>query len=281
MYTTIVDPRSLHEHLNDPAWVVIDCRNDLTHPDAGERAYALGHIPGAFHASLEGVLTGAKTGRNGRHPLPEPENFMRFLRQAGVDDQTQLVVYDDGGDMYAARLWFMARWVGHDAAALLDGGYAAWTDAGYSVSREAATPRGTTTPGVLLVRRETTTEAGEILAALGTPHLLMLDARSPDRFAGQNESIDPVAGHIPGAHNRFFKENFDERGRMKPPEQLRAEFVAAGVAAPERVVHQCGSGISACVNLLAMEHAGLAGSRLYPGSWSEWISDPSRPVMRE
>lgn len=281
MYTTVVDPRTLCEHLNDPAWVVIDCRSDLAHPDAGEAAYAGGHIPGAFYASLEGVLAGAKTGRNGRHPLPEIEHFARFLRQAGVGEQTQLVAYDGGGDMYAARLWFLARWVGHEATAMLDGGYAAWTEAGYPVSTETPVPRSTIAPIAARVRPETTAGAGEIMAALGSPQQLVLDARGPDRFAGQNETIDPVAGHIPGARNRYFKENYDARGRLKPPEQLRAEFAAAGVTVPQQVVHQCGSGISACVNLLAMEHAGLRGSQLYPGSWSEWISDPSRPIARE
>ncbi|TAM57806.1 sulfurtransferase [bacterium] len=281
MYTTIVDPSTLYAHLDDPAWVIFDCRNDLANPAAGEALYAEGHIPGAYGVQLERVLTGVKTGRNGRHPLPEPGAFAHFLQAAGVGPATQIAAYDGGGgDMFAARFWFLARWLGHAAVALLDGGYQAWTSAGFPVSREAPPPRQAP-GGPALEHDELTAQAGEILASLNGGHLLVLDARSPDRFAGQNEIIDPVAGHIPGAANRFYKENFDASGRLKPAEVLRAEFAAAGVRSPVAVVHQCGSGVSACVNLLAMEHAGLRGSRLYPGSWSEWIADPARPVARD
>ncbi|MDE2571248.1 MAG: sulfurtransferase [bacterium] len=280
MYETLVDPSTLSEHRDDPEWVVIDCRNDLAAAGAGERAYVRAHIPGAFHTSLERVLTGKKSGRNGRHPLPEPERFARFLGQIGVGERTQVVAYDAGSDMYAARLWFLCRWVGHPAAAVLDGGYAAWSAGGYPVTAETSQAAQ---PGALRAPRichEMALDAGEVMARLHSERQLVLDARSPDRFAGQNETIDPVAGHIPGARNRWYKENYDGRGRMKTAERLRAEFAAAGVEAPERVVHQCGSGISACVNLLAMEHAGLTASRLYAGSWSEWIADPTRPVAR-
>jgi len=280
MHATLIDAPTLRAHLEDPRWVVVDCRSALADAEAGRRLYLRGHIPGAFYASLETELTGLKTGRNGRHPLPDPESFAQFLRGIGVGDETQLVAYDDGGDMFAARLWFLARWIGHVATAVLDGGLAGWIGAGYPLERDAhvSSPK----PGALTVRMEhgATVDADAVLASLHSPELLILDARSPDRFAGQNETIDPVAGHIPGARNRCYKDNYDDRGRMKAPERLRAEFAALGAGVPERVVHQCGSGVSACVNMLAMTHAGLPGSRLYPGSWSEWIVDPSRPVAR-
>ncbi len=244
--------------------------------ELGRRLYAESHIPGAFFASVEDDLAGPKTGRNGRHPLPDPQSFARFLRNCGVDDQTQLVAYDAGGDMFAPRFWFLARWIGHEATAVLDGGFAAWCALGYPVTgaRSVASHEGALT---LRLHPEMLVEAGYVLAHLNDPAMQLLDARTRERFAGESEPIDPVAGHIPGAKNRWFKENFDADGKMKPPEQLRAEFAQTGLD-PKQTVHQCGSGVSAAVSYLAMAHAQLEGSRVYNGSWSEWCADPSRPV---
>ncbi len=276
MHRTLVSVDELAAHAADPLWVVVDCRHSLQDPQAGRRAYAQSHIPGAFFADVESELAGAKTGKNGRHPMPDPEHFAAFLRGLGATNETQIVAYDAGADMFAARMWFLCRHAGHEAVAVLDGGFAAWVAAGYQVSAEEPARPGTGTfqsnP-----RHELTVDAAAVLASLDEKNFSVLDARAPDRFAGQNEMIDPVAGHIPGALNRPFKQNFDERGFFKPPAQLRDEFTQLGVH-PKRLVHQCGSGVSAAVNYLAMEHAGVEGSRVYPGSWSEWIADPARPV---
>jgi len=276
VHRTLVSAGQLAEHVNDPQWVIVDCRHSLQDHDAGRRAYAQGHIPGAFFAAVESDLAGKKSGKNGRHPMPDPEHFAAFLRGLGVTNETQIVAYDAGADMFAARLWFLCCHVGHEAVAVLDGGFGAWTAAGKPVStQEPARPEtGTFQPNP---RRELTVDAAAVLASLQDKTFSVLDARAADRFAGQNETIDPVAGHIPGALNRPFKQNFDERGLFKPAAQLRDEFTQLGVH-PERLVHQCGSGVSAAVNYLAMEHAGVEGSRLYPGSWSEWIADPARPI---
>jgi thiosulfate/3-mercaptopyruvate sulfurtransferase len=273
---TIVSVAELAAHVGDPGWVVIDCRHSLQDFGAGQRAYNEGHIPGAFFANVETDLAGEKTGKNGRHPLPDPQRLAAFLAELGVTPQTQIVAYDAGADMFAARLWFLCKYIGHEAAAVLDGGLAAWTAAGNAVETlEPARPKdGTISPQP---RHELTADADAVLTSLEKKDLVLLDARGADRFAGQNETIDPVAGHIPGALNRPFKTNFDESGMFKSPEALRAEFTQLGVE-PRRLVHQCGSGVSSAVNLLAMEIAGVTGSRLYPGSWSEWIADPARPI---
>lgn len=276
--TNLVTPERLREHLDDPDWVLLDCRHALADAQAGRRFYDAGYLPGAQFVDFETELTGRTTGSNGRHPLPDAAEFARTLERFGVGEGTQVVAYDAGADMFAARLWFLCKWIGHDAVALLDGGYAAWCAAGYPVQTAPppARPAGTLRARV---RPELTADATEVLARLQSPSMLLLDARSAERFAGRNESVDPVAGHIPGARNRPFSANFDERGRFKAPGVLRAEFLALGAGEPARIVHQCGSGVSAAVNLLAMEEAGLSGARLYPGSWSEWIADPSRPVV--
>ncbi len=274
-FRTVVAPQQLRAQLGDPGLVAFDCRHRLTDFGYGRRAYEQGHLPGAYFASVEDDLSGPKTGSNGRHPLPDPQAFAAFLRAHGVDADTQIVGYDDGGDMFAARLWFLCRWIGHDAVAVLDGGIAAWTALGYPTTDDAPpAPR----PGTIAarVRSDIVVDAGYVYRHLHDPGVRVLDARAPDRFAGQNETVDPVAGHIPGAHNRFFKANFDARGAFLEPEALRAGFAAYGD--PATIVHQCGSGVSAAANLLAMEHAGLHGSRVYAGSWSEWIADPQRPI---
>lgn len=276
MFRTIVSVKDLAGHTGDPGWVVIDCRHSLQDHGAGERAYRDGHIPGAFFANVETDLAGKKTGKNGRHPLPDPRELAAFLAELGVTPKTQIIAYDAGADMFAARLWFLCKYIGHDNVAVLDGGFAAWTATGNPIDREepARPQTGTIAPQP---RRELTADADAVLESLETKELVLLDARAADRFAGQNETIDPVAGHIPGALNRPFKTNFNERGIFKSPDELRAEFAQLGVE-PRRLVHQCGSGVSSAVNLLAMEIAGVQGSRLYPGSWSEWIADPARPI---
>jgi len=274
MYATVIDAKSLRERLNDPKVVVIDCRHSLQDFALGRRLYDEGHIPGAFFASVEDDLAGVKTGKNGRHPMPDPRTFARFLRELGVDEDSQIVAYDAGADMFAARLWFLSRWLGHDAVAILDGGYAAWTSCGYPVTAAPSEPQreGNVQPHL---RPSLIVDAAHVRARLGSPEMHLIDARAEDRFAGENEFVDPVAGHIPGARNRWFKHNFDENGTLKSPERLRQEFAAHD---PERVVHQCGSGVSSAVNQLAMVHAGLGDTPIYAGSWSEWIADPSRPI---
>jgi thiosulfate/3-mercaptopyruvate sulfurtransferase len=274
VHTTLIDAATLAAHLDDPDWVVIDCRHALADFSLGRRLYDESHIPGAVFADVERDLAGEHTGRNGRHPLPAPEAFAAYLRSAGVSENTQIVAYDAGGDMFAARLWFMSRWIGHDACAVLDGGFAAWVAAGYPVS--SAPPKKRSGNIQAHVRGELVVDAGYVLAHLGDRGVQIVDARAADRFAGQNETIDPVAGHIPGARNLPFKSIFSGDGRFKSPAELTALFAPHGP--PERIVHQCGSGVSSTANMLAMEIAGLRGGRIYAGSWSEWIADPSRPI---
>ncbi len=275
-FTTIISAQELHERLGAPDLVVFDCRHALADFALGRRLYDESHVPGAFFADVERDLAGAKTGANGRHPLPRPEAFADFLRSCGVSDATQIVAYDAGGDMFAPRFWFLSRWIGHDAVAVLDGGFAAWNLAGYPVSAES--PSSVRNGDITLrVHPELLVDAAYVLEHLNDPSMQLLDARARERFSGETEPMDPVAGHIPGAANRWFKQNFAPDGRLKSRETLRAEFERAGLD-PKRTVHQCGSGVSAAAGLLAMHHAGLEGSRLYNGSWSEWVSDPSRPV---
>ncbi|HZY99242.1 MAG TPA: sulfurtransferase [Candidatus Baltobacteraceae bacterium] len=274
MFTTIVSVRELHDRLGDPKIVAIDCRHSLQDLGLGERLYDEGHLPGAFFAAVEDDLAGSKTGSNGRHPLPDPEVFARFLRGLGVDDDTQIVAYDAGADMFAARCWSLVRWIGHDAVAILDGGYARWVQSGYPVTAAPGEPRR---EGNIQahVRPELIVDAEHVHKRLGSDELHLVDARAADRFAGQNETIDPVAGHIPGARNRWFKQNFNDDGSLKSPADLIAEYSSVD---PKRVVHSCGSGVSSAVNQLAMLHAGLGETPIYAGSWSEWIADPSRPI---
>jgi len=262
-----------------PEWRVFDCRHDLKNTEYGRQAYARGHIPGAVFLHLDEDLSGAKTGRNGRHPLPEVAAFAARMSACGVDAETQVVAYDNEGGIFASRLWWMLRWLGHDKVAVLDGGLAGWKrskrgleETVPNIATRAFVPR----PRALAV------DMGAVAASLGSPNALILDARSPERFRGENETLDPVGGHIPGAVNRFYFENLDDAGCFfKPAEELRAEFAAVlDGKAPSAVIQQCGSGVTACHNLLAMEVAGFPGSKLYPGSWSEWCADPARPVAR-
>lgn len=274
-YTTLISAADLAQQ-RQPNWVVLDCRHDLADPQSGRAAYDAGHIPGALSASLDHDLSdharAADGSFRGRHPLPAIDAFIASLRRWGVNDDSQVVAYDAQGGMFAARLWWMLRWAGHPAVAVLDGGLPAWTALGLPLTTDVPSPApGTLQQRPSLVR---TVGAGDILAQ---PQLKVLDARAPDRFRGENETLDPVGGHIPGAANRFFKDNLLPDGRFKPAAQLRSELGAL-VADPSSAVMQCGSGVTACHNLLALEVAGLPGAALYPGSWSEWCSDPARPV---
>lgn len=275
-FGTLVTPDELRARLGAPDLAVFDCRHSLADFTLGRRLYDESHVPDAFFAGVESDLAGTKTGKDGRHPLPDPEIFARFLRACGVDDATQIVAYDAGGDMFAPRLWFLSRWIGHDAVAVLDGGFTAWNEHGYPVT---AAPAQATHAGTLTVRlrSELLVGAKYVEQHLNSREMQLLDARAKERYTGEIEPIDPVAGHIPGATNRWFKENFRPDGTLKSREELRAEFEGAGLD-PKRTVHQCGSGVSAAVTHFAMHHAGLEGSRVYNGSWSEWIADPSRPI---
>ena len=275
-YTTLVAAATLAAHLDDPAWLVIDVRHQLADTGYGECVYAENHIPGAVFLHCDCDLSGPMTGSNGRHPLPAVEKLAARLGEIGIGPQTQVVVYDDAQGMIAGRLWWLLRWLGHEQVAVLDGGLQAWQAAGRALTTELPLLRPTTFTAQL---RDTMVDADYVQAFLQTSRMHLVDARSPDRFRGENETIDPVGGHIPGAVNRFFRENLRADGRFKPAAELRAEWlmVLAG-ASPEQVVHQCGSGVSACHNILAMEIAGLPGSRLYAGSWSEWCADCGRPV---
>ena len=277
-YATLIGALDLAQRAHDPDWIVFDCRFDLADPGFGRQAYATGHVPGAFFLDLDEDLSGAKTGSNGRHPLPDPARLAARLAACGVGNHTQVVAYDDACGMVAARLWWLLRWFGHHRVAVLDGGLQAWLAAGQAL--DAALPEARAATYSLALRADRV-DAQYVRQHLGQPDMVLIDARSPDRFRGENEMLDPVGGHIPGAINRFFRDNLDERGCFKQASVLREEFASLlGAHTPRQVVHQCGSGVTACVNLLAMESAGLTGSRLYAGSWSEWCADPELPVAR-
>jgi thiosulfate/3-mercaptopyruvate sulfurtransferase len=276
MFSTLITAQQLQPLA--ASVVLLDCRFKLNDPDYGRHAYAAGHLPGAHYLHLDQHLSGVKTGSNGRHPLPEREQLARKLGELGIGPATQVVTYDEAGGMFAARAWWLLRWLGHPAVAVLDGGIAAWQQAGGVF--EQAEPKAEAVQFALRPSLVGTVDAAAVLANLSAPAFSVVDARAPDRFRGENETMDPVGGHIPGAKNLFFMKNLAEDGRFKSPQQLREQWLALlGQRADwSGVVHQCGSGVTACSNLLAMEHAGLSGSRLYPGSWSEWCSDATRPV---
>jgi thiosulfate/3-mercaptopyruvate sulfurtransferase len=280
MFTTLIEPANLAAHLDDPHWVFVDCRHDLVDHSAGRAAYAAGHIRNALFADVETELSGARRDANnvfrGRHPLPEQAVFIDLLRSWGVNDDTQVVAYDAHGGLFAARLWWMLRWVGHASVGVLDGGLAAWQAAGQPVVTDAAPvrPRGTI---ALRPALTATVDVNDVLRAVEHGGKTIVDARAPDRFRGENETIDPVAGHIPGAKNRFFKDNLQPQGQFKTAHQLETELSAV-VGDPQEAIMHCGSGVTACHNLLALEVAGMPGAALYPGSWSEWSSELKRPV---
>ena len=279
MHTTLISAANLAQHLTDPSWVILDCRHDLMNPNAGRDGYAIGHIQNAQFASIDNDLSGPKAAAGvqftGRHPLPERGALIETLRSWGISDDTQVVAYDAHGGMYAARLWWMLRWIGHPAVAVLDGGLAAWQSQGLPLVTPTATPaRGRITERPTLTH---TVKVADVVENLSTQRRTVVDARAADRFRGENEIIDPAGGHIPGAKNRFFKDNLMPDGRFKPAAQLKQEFAPLFGNASAAIM-QCGSGVTACHNLLALEVAGLHGAALYPGSWSEWCANPARPV---
>ena len=280
MHKTLIDPSTLAAHLNDLTWVIIDCRFDLAEPDKGEQQYREAHIPGARYAHLDRHLSGPKTGVNGRHPLPDTDVLSRTFGDLGIGPGRQVVAYDADSGMYAARLWWMLRWMGHDAVAVLDGGLAAWQREGHPVrggveSSTSAHFKGAPRPGWRLT-------VDEVEKIAGRKTRLLVDARTPERYRGINETIDKVGGHIPGAANYFFQQNLAGDKSFKSPDDLRTQWGAIiKERDPNDVVMYCGSGVTACHNLLALEHAGIHGVKLYPGSWSEWSADPSRPIATE
>lgn len=276
-FRTIIDTGTLAKFIGDPSVAIVDCRFKLDDLGWGAGDYETRHIPGAVFADLDQDLSAVKTGLNGRHPLPDPATFAGTLSRLGIDASVQVVAYDQDSGMYASRFWWMLRWMSHDNVAVLDGGFAKWLAEGRetTLGRELRPHR--TFGGA--PRMEMLVGAQEVAALSGRPDWRLVDARAPERFRGENETIDKRAGHIPGALNHFFKWNLDEHNVMHPVDDLRARFEGSLAGTPpEQVVCYCGSGVTACQNLLAMEHAGLAGAKLYPGSWSEWSSDPSRPT---
>ncbi len=270
--STLVSTAELEQSL--ARWRIFDCRHDLLKPELGESQYKDGHIPGALFASLDRDLSGRKTGRNGRHPLPEPQDFEKWLEHTGLTPKDQVVCYDAGNGSMAARLWWMLRWIGHEKVAVLDGGFAKWTQEGRPVSVEI--PIFTPLNYPIKVRADLAADVSQVEKNLGKN--LLLDARAPARYRGEQEPIDPVAGRIPGAKNRFNLDNLAADGTFKPASELKQEFqTVLGNRAPSDVIHYCGSGVAACHNLLAMEVAGLKGGKLYAGSWSEWSAERRRP----
>jgi len=273
--STLVSTGELEKNLAHTR--VFDCRHDLAKPALGEQQYRAGHIPGALFAHLDRDLSGKKSGKNGRHPLPEPGEFEKWLEKAGLAPKDQVVCYDAGNGSMAARLWWMLRWIGHDKVAVLDGGFAQWVKEGRPTSVEI--PIFTPFNYPIKLRKDMTVDVSAVQKNLGKQ--LLLDARAPARYRGEQEPIDPVAGRIPGAKNRFNSDNLSAQGTFKSPDELKKEFaVVLGRGSPSEVVHYCGSGVAACHNLLAMEVAGLKGGKLYAGSWSEWSADPKRPQER-
>ncbi|MBU0602295.1 MAG: sulfurtransferase [Gammaproteobacteria bacterium] len=274
----LIDAAALAAQLADERLVIVDCRHDLGNPEAGEAAWRAAHIPGALFMHLDRDLSAPKSGRNGRHPLPSPDAFASLLGRFGITPAHRVVAYDDAGGMFAARLWWMLRRAGHRDVSVLDGGLAAWRATGAALDDSVRALPPSTYP---VTATAVLADADEVLANIDSQRLLLVDARAPDRFRGENETLDPVGGHIPGALNRFFKLNLGDDGRFKPADVLHAEWRALiGARDPQSLVMQCGSGVTACHNLLALELAGLSGARLYPGSWSEWCSDADRPVAR-
>jgi thiosulfate/3-mercaptopyruvate sulfurtransferase len=275
IYSTLIDTKTLHTHLADPQWVIVDCRFRLMDIEAGQRAYRESHIPGARYVHLDEDLSGPITLVTGRHPLPDPAQLAQRLSEWGIGDGIQVIAYDDAGGMLAARLWWLLRWLGHQAVAVLDGGFPVWQRAGLPLTVELPLVQPVAFLGGPDDRLWVTTE--QVMAL--SPDELIIDARSAVRYRGEMEPIDPVAGHIPGSVNLSTEDNLAPDGYFLPFAELKSRFVRIlGGHSPTAAVHSCGSGVTACHNLLAMEAAGLKGSRLYAGSWSEWIRDPDRPI---
>ncbi|WP_372372809.1 sulfurtransferase [Alcaligenes faecalis] len=282
MFEFLISAEQVQVNLNNSEWLILDVRHDLADHQAGRRAYEQGHIPGAVFLDHEVDLAAPKTGLNGRHPLPSRQALAQLLQQNGLRDGMQVVVYDAQGSLFASHMWWMLRWLGHPQVAILDGGWQAWQQLGGVEESGPAKPTPSVAElSVLEQAAMPTVQTDQVLKNLSKPIFTVLDARAAERYRGDVEPMDPVAGHIPDALNRSHLNNLGEQGRFKPAEQLRQEFQdLLGTISAEMVVHQCGSGITACHNLFAMELAGLPGSSIYPGSWSEWVSDASRPVAR-
>ncbi len=279
MYTTLISTEELASHLTDTNWAIVDCRFELTQPEWGFRSYQEGHIPGAVYAHLDRDLASPTTPQTGRHPLPEVETMAERLGNWGINNDTQVVVYDTSGGAFAARLWWQLRFLGHQATALLDGGFQKWQLEG----RATAAGVETRSPVQFIAEPDWTmvADVNEVERIRENPGYCLIDARAPERYRGEREPIDPVAGHIPGAVNRFHGANLGPDGSFLPAETLRAQFhELLGAVPPQQVVVYCGSGVTSIHHLIAMETAGLHGARLYPGSWSEWIRDPNRPIAK-
>ena len=278
-FTTLISTAALALFMDDPAFAIVDCRYKLDDGSWGEREHASAHIPGAVYADLGRDLSGPKSGTNGRHPLPDPHALAQFFGRLGIASGLQVVAYDQNNGMYASRLWWLLRWLGHDAAAVLDGGLAKWMAEGRPTGsgaerREPRAFSGSPRAGMAI-------DLDAVASRIGSSDMRLVDARAPERYRGETEPIDKTPGHIPGAANHFFQWNLDEHGLFQSPEHLRARFKESFGDVPSgQIVCYCGSGVTACHNLLALEHAGLKGAKLYAGSWSEWSSDPRRPVEK-
>lgn len=283
MFSTLISATDLASHTGDSRWLSVDCRFELTQPAAGEAAYRAGHIPNAVYAHLDRDLAAPITPTTGRHPLPSPEQFAATLSAWGVTADTQVVAYDADTGAFAARLWWLLRWAGHRKVAVLDGGFKAWVAAGLPVTDEI--PRRAPTRFAAQSDREAWLDASQVTERVDKNDWRLLDARAPERFAGEVEPIDPVAGHVPGARNHPFALNLAADGRFLPAEELRARFEQSQRSDGQPVsdahtIAMCGSGVTACHLLLALEIAGKPGAKLYAGSWSEWIRDASRGIAK-
>lgn len=280
-WQTLVSAEQVADLLGDPQLRLFDCRYELARPDAGREAYLQGHLPGAVHADLHHDLAGPTSPKSGRHPLPDPQDFAARLRRWGVDDDSLLLAYDDATGMWASRFWWMtAKWLGHRHVAVMDGGLRRWLQLGLPTTTDPAPLRPA---GDFVARPDASAcaDADMTQAAALDPRRRVLDARAAERYRGEVEPIDPVAGHVPGAHNQPSSGVVAADGRLLPPDELASKFSQSlGTVSPVDTITMCGSGVTACHLLLAMEHAGLLGARLYPGSWSEWSRDPARPVAR-
>ena len=284
MPSALVEPQELFEHLDDPDWAIIDCRFELARPAWGAAAFAAGHIPNAQYADLDGDLSGPAGARTGRHPLPEIAELAATFGRLGIDGAVQVVAYDQGSGMFAARLWWLLRWLGHPRAAVLNGGLGAWERGSLPLSTRAVSrPVRRFVPQVAAQMVVSSAEVAQLVdsGALKRGEAQLIDARAADRFAGENETLDAVAGHVPGARNHPFAGNLGPEGRFLGARELHQRWsqTLEGEGAA-RAIAMCGSGVSACHNLLALEVAGLPGARLYAGSWSEWIRDPLHPIAR-
>ena len=278
-YSTLISASELNTHLNDKNWVIFDCRFLLANTEQGATAYRHGHIPQARYAHLNKDLCSAITSFTGRHPLPDFAQLAKKLGAWGVGNNTQVVVYDDAGGAFAGRMWWLLRCLGHDKVAVLNGGLPHWQKQGYALTTVLPTIKATVFRAYL--NDTLWLSAREVENSLARRNITVIDARTPERYRGEQEPIDPVAGHIPYALNRPFQLNLDRAGLFLPTEALQKQFQQLiGKVAPNQIVHSCGSGVTACHNLLAMEVVGLSGSKLYAGSWSEWIRDKNRTVAR-